>query len=133
MSRFEKIAALPLLMAALALPAAAAETHKPATKSSAMKSSASKTAKAAAHTVSGTLESSDASSKMLTVKGSKSSWTFATGSAHVWDGSKSIGVEDLSSHTGAKVTVKYTEEGGQKSAESVRIAPAHTASHTTHK
>jgi hypothetical protein len=134
MSRFEKIAALPLLVAALAAPAAAAQTQKAAARPSAMKSPASsRSRKPAAHSVSGTLESYDASSRMLTVMGPTPPWTYNPTAAPVWDGSKPIGVEDLSSHAGARVTVKYTEEGGQKSAESVRITSAHTASHTAHK
>ena len=65
--------------------------------------------------------------KTLTVKGAKSTWTFNASSAQAWEGSKSIGVDELSSHTGAKVTVKYTDHDGQMSASSVRITPAHVA------
>jgi phage baseplate assembly protein gpV len=78
--------------------------------------------------VSGTLESYDAAGKTLTVKGSNSTWTFDAAGARVWEGSKSVGLEELSSHTGAKVTVKYTEHGGQKAASSVRLASAHVKS-----
>ena len=87
-----------------------------------------RTAKPATHTVSGTVESYDATGKTLTVKGSKSTWTFAVGDARVWDGAKSVGLDDLSAHPGAKVTVKYTESGGQKSATSVRLAASHAKS-----
>jgi phage baseplate assembly protein gpV len=75
--------------------------------------------------VSGIVESYDAAARTLTVKGSKATWTFAVGDARVWDGSKSVGLEDIASHTGAKVTVKYTESGGQKSATSIRLAATH--------
>jgi hypothetical protein len=77
--------------------------------------------------VSGTIESFDATAKTLTVKGAKSTWTFNASSAQAWEGSKSIGVDELSSHTGAKVTVKYTDHDGAKSASSVRLAAAHAA------
>ncbi|PYQ47658.1 MAG: hypothetical protein DMF78_23150 [Acidobacteria bacterium] len=77
------------------------------------------------HTVSGTLESYDASAKTLTVKGSKATWTFNVADARVWDGSKSVGLEDIVSRTGAKVTVKYIESEGLKSATSVRLAATH--------
>jgi hypothetical protein len=116
------IAAVNVTLLALAV---AAGTAAAATKGSTKTST--KAAAPASHSVSGTIESFDASAKTLTVKGAKSSWTFSTTSAQAWEGSKSIGVDELSSHTGAKVTVKYTDEGGQKSASSVRIAPAHMA------
>jgi phage baseplate assembly protein gpV len=82
-------------------------------------------AKPAVHTASGTVESYDASGKTLTVKGTTGTWTFDTGAARVWEGSKSVGVDELSSHSGTKVTVKYKDEDGKKEAESVRLAPAH--------
>lgn len=86
-----------------------------------------KAMKPAAHTVSGTLESYDAAGKTVTVKGTKSTWTFNAAGARVWDGSKSVGLDDLSSHTGGKVTVKYTEDGGQKAATSIRLTTSHHA------
>jgi phage baseplate assembly protein gpV len=120
MRKIIAVANVGLLALAVAVGTAAAST-KSSTKT------AAKAAAPAAHSVSGTIESFDASAKTLTVKGAKSTWTFSTASAQAWEGSKSIGVDELSSHTGAKVTVKYTDEGGQKSASSVRIAPAHVA------
>ena len=119
-----------LLAGALALGTASAA---PAPKSSSAKSaksattSAAKTKAPATHSVSGTLESYDASGKTVTVKGTKDTWTLGAADARVWDGSKSVGLDDLSSRTGAKVTVKYTEAGGQKSASSIRLAAAHHA------
>ena len=118
--------AVGVVAAAAAPPAKSSST--PATKSAS--STAPKAAKAstpATHTVSGTVESVDPAAKTLTVKGAKSTWTFSTTGAQAWEGSKSIGVDELSSHTGAKVTVKYTDHDGQKSASSVRLAAAHTA------
>jgi phage baseplate assembly protein gpV len=118
--------AVGVVTAAAAPPARASST--PATKSAS--SAAPKAAKPAApatHSVSGTIESFDASAKTLTVKGAKSTWTFNASSAQAWEGSKSIGVDELSSHTGAKVTVKYTDHDGEKSASSVRLAAAHAA------
>jgi hypothetical protein len=126
------IAAVNVSLLALAVGVVAAAAA-PAAKSASPKSSSSSAAKAAkastpaTHTVSGTLESFDTSAKTLTVKGAKSTWTFNASSAQAWEGSKSIGVDELSSHTGAKVTVKYTDHDGQKSASSVRLAAAHAA------
>jgi phage baseplate assembly protein gpV len=88
---------------------------------------AAKTSTSATHSVSGTLESFDPAAKTLTVKGSKSTWTFSAAEARAWEGSKSIGLDELSSHTGSKVTVKYTEHDGQRSASSVRLTAAHVA------
>jgi hypothetical protein len=119
-----------LALAVGVVTAAAAPAAKPASAPKSSSTAATKTAKASApatHTVSGTLESFDASAKTLTVKGAKSTWTFNASSAQAWEGSKSIGVDELSSHTGAKVTVKYTDQDGQKSATSVRLAAAHAA------
>ena len=86
---------------------------------------ATKHAAAAAHSASGTIESYDAAAHTLTVKGAKASWTFSTADAKAWMGSKSVPVDDLSTHSGAKVSVKYTEKDGQKAASTVRVsAPA---------
>ena len=74
------------------------------------------------HTASGTVETYDAAAKTLTVKGTKATWTFNVAEARVWDGSRSVGLEDIEGRSGAKVTVKYTENEGVKSATSVRLA-----------
>jgi hypothetical protein len=127
------IAILNVSLLALAVGVVTAAAAAPPAKSATPKSSSSSAPKAAkastpaTHTVSGTVESFDATAKTLTVKGSKSTWTFSTSAAQAWEGSKSIGVDELSSHTGAKVTVKYTDHDGQKSASSVRLAAVHTA------
>ena len=114
------------VVAAAAAPPAKS-TSSPAKSSSSTAPKAAKASTPASHTVSGTIESFDATAKTLTVKGAKSTWTFSTADARAWEGSKSIGVDELSSHTGAKVTVKYTDSDGQKSATSVRLAAAHAA------
>jgi len=128
------IAAVNVSLLALAVGvagAAAAQTTKSTSahpvKSASSSASKAKASKHVTHTVSGTLESFDPTAKTLTVKGAKSTWTFSTADARVWEGSKSIGVDDLSSHTGAKVTVKYEDHDGQKSASSVRLSAAHAA------
>ena len=127
------IAILNVSLLALAVGVVTAAAAAPPAKSATPKSSSSSTPKAAkastpaTHTVSGTVESFDATAKTLTVKGSKSTWTFSTSAAQAWEGSKSIGVDELSSHTGAKVTVKYTDHDGEKSASSVRLTAAHAA------
>jgi hypothetical protein len=127
------IALVNVSLLALAVGASVAAAAPP-TKSESKSSTASKAAKEstpATHTVSGTLESFDPSAKTLTVKSAKSSWTFSAADAQAWEGSKSIGVDELSSHAGAKVTVKYTEHDGQKSASSVRLSEAHMTKATS--
>ena len=128
------IAAVNVALLALAVGVVAAAAAPPAKSTSSPAKSASSTAPKAAkastpatHTVSGTVESFDGSAKTLTVKGAKSTWTFSTSSAQAWEGSKSIGVDELSSHTGAKVTVKYTEHDGERSASSIRLSAPHMA------
>jgi len=122
MRKIIAIVNVPLLALAVGVVSAAAA---PAAKAAAPK--AAKASAPATHTVSGTIESFDASAKTLTVKGAKSTWTFSASEAQAWEGSKSIAVDELSSHTGAKVTVKYTDHDGQKSASSIRLAAAHVA------
>ena len=111
--------------------AAAAQTTKSTSAHPAKSSSSSapkaKASKPVTHTVSGTLEAFDPTAKTLTVKGAKSTWTFSAADARAWEGSKSIGIDELASHSGAKVTVKYQDHEGQKSASSVRLAAAHAA------
>jgi phage baseplate assembly protein gpV len=94
----------------------------PAATFAASKTSA---AKPAVHTVSGTVDGYDSAGKTLTVKGGTATWTFDTAAARVWEGSKSVSLDELSTHPGSKVTVKYKEENGKKEAESVRLTPAH--------
>ena len=114
------------VVSAAAAPAAKASSPAPKSASTAAPKAA-KASAPASHTVSGTIESFDASAKTLTVKGAKSTWTFSASEAQAWEGSKSIAVDELSSHTGAKVTVKYTDHDGQKAASSIRLAAAHVA------
>jgi hypothetical protein len=74
------------------------------------------------HSLKGTLEKFDASSRMLTVHTSKGAETLALGpNAHIMQGSKTMTADDLASHTGSKVDVKYTESNGQKTAQNVRL------------
>lgn len=86
-------------------------------------------ARSTQHTATGTIESYDAAGKTLTVKGTASTSMFSVSEAKVWSGSKSVGLDDLSSHSGAHVTVKYSEKDGKKEASTVRVAaPRHSAS-----
>jgi hypothetical protein len=104
------------LAGAASAKASASQATKP---SSSMKSS--KPANDS-HSLKGTLEKFDASSRMLTVHTSKGAETLALGpNAHIMQGSKTMTADDLASHTGSKVDVKYTESNGQKTAQNVRL------------
>ena len=62
---------------------------------------------------------------MLTVTTAKGDVTFMVGStASVTANGKKVMASDLPSHVGHKVTVRYTESGGQKTAQSVRVTMA---------
>ena len=115
------------LMGALGGGAFAADTAKaPTNKSTAASKSAAK--KPAVHSLSGSIESYDASSHALTLKTAKASTTFDVGAdTKVWAGSKSVAADELSTDTGRKATVKYSEEDGKKAAKSVHVAAAATA------
>ena len=84
--------------------------------------SAATTAKKSGHSLTGTIEKFDATAKTLTVKTTKASTVFKLGDAvKVWNGSKSVEMDQLGSSVGSKVTVKYTGSGDDKTATSVHV------------
>ena len=104
---------------------------KPATKAA-----LAKPAKATAITATGTVSKFDGATNTLTVTTSKGDVSFVVDStASVTANGKKVMTSDLPSHVGNKVTVRYTESGGQKMAQSVRVtmAAAKTASASTKK
>ncbi len=126
MRSFAIIAGALMLAGSTSLAAMAAPPAKSAPAAAPKAAATPKPPKPAkSHTASGTVESYDAAARTLTVKGTKATWTFNVTDARVWDGSRSVGLEDIAGRTGAKVTVKYTEGDGQKSATSVRLAATH--------
>jgi len=128
-------AALAVAMVALSSVAFAgqATTTKPAAKAALAKPA--KPAKATAITATGTVSKFDAASNTLTVTTSKGDVAFVVDStASVTANGKKVMTSDLPSHVGNKVTVRYTESGGQKMAQSVRVTnAAKTASASTKK
>jgi len=117
-----RTAAIAASIVALSAPAFAAQATapKPATKAAAEKPA--KAAKATPVTATGTVSKYDAASNTLTVTTAKGDETFVVGStASVTAAGKKVMASDLPSHMGQKVTVKYTESGGQKMVESVRV------------
>lgn len=107
---------------ALSAPAFAAQA-KPVAKSAAAKPV--KAAKPTTITATGTVSKFDAASNTLTVTTPKGDVSFMVGSTStVMAMGKKATASDLSSHVGDKVTVRYTESGGQKMAESIRVSAA---------
>ena len=73
----------------------------------------------------GTVSKFDAASNTLTVTTPKGDVAFMVdSSASVTANGKKVMARDLPSHVGHKVTVRYTESGGQKMAQSVRVTMA---------
>jgi hypothetical protein len=101
-------------------PASSPSQTKPAT---AAHNTASKAKAGASHSAMGTIEKYD--SNMLTLKtpSGEEQFTLAS-SARIRNGSKAIKAEDLSSLTGQRAKVRYTESNGQRTAESVMVSGA---------
>jgi len=105
--------------------AADASAGRPSKAAQPAKASAMKPAKAATHSITGTLEKFDPAGKMITVRTAKGAETIALGAdAHIMQGSRSVVATDLATHTGSRVEVTYTETNGQKTAQSVRLTRA---------
>jgi hypothetical protein len=112
-----------------------ATTAKPVAKAAVAKPA--KAAKPTAISATGTVSKFDAASNTLTVTTAKGDVMFVVdSSATVTADGKKVMASDLPSHVGHKVTVRYTESGGQKMAQSVRVsmaAPKAAAASTTKK
>jgi hypothetical protein len=97
----------------------------PATKATAKAEKPAKAAKMTMITATGTVSKWDAASNMLTVTTAKGDVTFNVGSsAIITANGKKVASSDLSNQMGHKVTVRYSEANGQKTAESVRVSAA---------
>ena len=91
-------------------------------------------AKARTHSVVGTLQQFDSAGRVLTLSTGKGSMTLPLAtSAQIHEGTKTIAPGDLSSHTGSRVKVWYSENNGQKTAEEVRLVAASTKTTTKAK
>jgi hypothetical protein len=115
MSRMFQLLGAGVLAVAVAASASAApaQTSKTATK------------KAAAHSVTGTLEKYDASGNAIVVKTAKGDETMSIGSAtSIRMGAARLAPADLTGHTGQKVKVRYTEANGKMAAQTVQFERA---------
>ena len=122
MFRSAAVAASVLALSGAAF-AGQATAPKPAAKAAVAKPA--KAAKPTAISATGTVSKFDAASKTLTVTTAKGDVMFVVdSSATVTADGKKVMASDLPSHVGHKVTVRYTESGGQKMAQSVRVTMA---------
>ena len=93
-----------------------------ATSVSASPAQAKTAKKAAAHSVTGTLEKYDASGNSIVVKTTKGDETLSLGSAtSIRMGATRMTPADLNGHTGQKVKVRYSEENGKQTAQTVQF------------
>jgi len=78
--------------------------------------------KAAAHSITGTLEKYDASANSIVVKTAKGDETLSLGSAtSIRMGATRMTPSDLSGHSGQRVKVRYSEENGKQTAQTVQF------------
>lgn len=106
------ILAVAVATSAYAAPAQSAKGAKPAKK-------------AAAHSVTGTLEKYDAAGNSIIVKTAKAEETLSLGSAtSIRMGAARMSPADLNGHTGQKVKVRYTEQNGKQVAQTVQLEGA---------
>ena len=130
-SKLAAAAVLALSASAFAADAAAPAAEKAAPAAAAPAATApaadAKAAPAAkpgkAMTLAGTVVSSDAIANTLVVKGSKGEETFSIApTTKIMMGKKEVKIADVAKDE--KVTVKYTEENGAKTASAVKISAA---------
>lgn len=77
------------------------------------------------HTATGKLAKFDATANTLALSTAKGEQSFTLGSNTVIrEGSKTIGASDLTGLLGRQVSVRYTEMGGQRTAQAVTITGA---------
>jgi len=129
-SKLAAAAVLALSASAFAADAAAPAAEKAAPAAAAAPAAPAADAKAApaakpgkAMTLAGTVVSSDAIANTLVVKGSKGEETFSIApTTKIMMGKKEVKIADIAKDE--KVTVKYTEENGAKTASAVKISAA---------
>ena len=100
--------------------AAPAQATKATTKTAAAKTTTAPKPKA--HSVVGTLVKYDSGANSIVVNTGKGTETLSLSSTSaVRMGAKSMAAADLSSHTGDRVKVRYSELNGQRTVQSVQI------------
>lgn len=121
LSRLAAAALVAFGATAFAAEAAQAATEAKAAPAAEAKAPAVKAAKTM--TLTGTVVSSDAIANTLVVKGAKGEETFSIApAAKITMGKKEVKIADVAKDE--KVTVKYTEENGAKTASAVKLSAA---------
>jgi phage baseplate assembly protein gpV len=93
-----------------------------ATSASASPAQAKTAKKAVAHSITGTLEKYDASANSIVVKTAKGEETLSLASAtSIRMGATRMTPADLNGHTGQRVKVRYSEENGKQTAQTVQF------------
>ena len=112
-------------LAAAAVLVAASTYAAPAQATKTTKATTAKTTaapKPKAHSVVGTLDKYDSGANSIVVNTGKGTETLSlSSSSAVRMGAKTMSASDLSSHTGDKVKVRYSEANGQRTVESVQV------------
>jgi hypothetical protein len=74
------------------------------------------------HTATGTLAAYDPETRVLTLRSAAGSTMFTVATdARAWLGSRRLPVRQLEEHTGAQVTVAWSEAGGVRVTHTVRL------------
>lgn len=123
-SKLAMFASLSLAAMSFAADKMAAPTTPAATATATTATTAPATAKAAkAMSFSGSVVSTDAIANTIVVKGAKGEETFSiAATGKITQGKKDVKLADITKDQ--KVTVKYTEEAGAKTASAVKVSAA---------
>ena len=120
MSVFKTCALAAAVLVAGSTYAAPAQATKAATKPAAPKTTTAPKPKA--HSVVGTLDKYDSGANSIVVNTGKGTETLSLSTTSaVRMGAKTMTASDLSSHTGDRVKVRYSESNGQRTVQSVQI------------
>ncbi len=103
----------------------AAPVAKPAAPAAKPAAKTTKAAKVTMITATGTVSKFDSATNTLTVTTAKGDVAFMVdNSASILASGKKVAASDLSNEVGHRVSVRYSESGGQKMAQSVRVTAA---------
>ena len=80
------------------------------------------------HTATGTMTAYDPATRVLTLRSATGSTAFQVAAdARAWLGSRRLPVRQLGEHTGAQVTVAWSEAGGVRITHTVRLTESRAA------
>jgi len=86
------------------------------------------TAPVSHHTATGTMTAYDPATRVLTLRSATGSTAFQVAAdARAWLGNRRLPVRQLGEHTGAQVTVAWSEADGVRTTHTVRVAESRAA------